>query len=188
MTSKLNLQDSLVISMSNVLVKKPDQRSTFDHVVVQEVEKVLMDEVTRLRTVVAEGDPASVQRASAVEAARADVQAAEKAAEEVAGALEAAKAVENDHVTKRAEAAKELKLFMPSFKEAVRSRDSLQVVLDTFDNGPFASYQKLRDFVSTPQEPVSVEAKAEDGPEPALAEPKIAEPELGDVETARLGA
>merc|ERR1711948_196021 len=127
---------------------------------------------------------ASVQRASAVEVARAEVQAAEKAAEEVAGALEAAKAVENDHVTKRAEAAKELQTFMPSFKEAVRSRDRLQVVLDNFDNGPFASYQTLRDFVSTPQQPVSVEAKADDGPEPALVEPKDAEPKLGNVEAA----
>mmetsp|Transcript_95408 Transcript_95408/g.270065 ORF Transcript_95408/g.270065 Transcript_95408/m.270065 type:complete len:387 (-) Transcript_95408:153-1313(-) len=152
MAGKVELQESLAASFRTALGKKPAERGPFDSIAVQEVEKALKAEVSRLRDVVAEFGRTSVEKASAVEAARAEVEVAEGVEKERAAAMDAASARVNESTTVHTEAAKEVHVFKPAYAEAVRVRDRARSDLDAFLEGPFAMFEKLKDRVSTPPE------------------------------------
>lgn len=144
---KFNIPDAITCSLPAILAKKNDQRSSFEQEVVQEAERIIREDIARIQGAVRDG-PATIQEA-------------ENTAQERAKALEVAQTLQTERKAAQKEAAQALREFMPTFKEAVKSRDSLKCKLEAFVVGPLAAFEILRDRVSTPPELESTMAEVD---------------------------
>jgi len=137
--SRLQVESSLVSACPLALAKKLEERGPFDEVVCQEVRRVFEQEVGRIRSLVEEGLPAAADRAAAVAAVQAQVDAANSDANQRKSAFAEAREKRTDQKKVKDEAVAAVRAHEPALKQAAlmleaaeASRDCVVKVLANF--------------------------------------------------------
>jgi len=158
---------SLIAVLPNVLMKEPAARGEFDAVMMQNLDGALAESFAAVEAELKPLEPAKATRASEVAAAQAAYDAAKEArdaAKEEHKKSSAAVAAA-DNSLKAAEGAE--KHFAETFKTAETKKKSAEQELGKFQEGPLATFSKLKDQKTPPPPP---EPEAEAGTEGAPAE------------------
>jgi len=144
----LDLEESFMVSAPSSCMKTPDQRGSFDNVVLQALEQALLDRATQIKDVVSNRSPESVAREVGVQKAEEQL-AVDRAAQEKA-------------TTDLATAQKDVELGTTTLKEveqAVAKCDvdvkatsevceKFRAIQEEFEQGPLTSFRASRDGIA----------------------------------------
>lgn len=145
LAKKISCDDSLLTSIPSSGGKKPSERGGFDAMVVDQMEASLKGAVAKLETELAEGAPASADRAAAVSQATSKLEgaraAAQQAAEELAAADEAV--VNAQNALKLAEDA--VKAFKAEYDSAMKAKEDKEVEVNNWKDYHTLCFNCLRE-------------------------------------------
>jgi chromosome segregation ATPase len=153
-----DMEESLLIALPSTCAKSKEHRGTFDHVVLDELEKAICAKIASLDNTVRAETPAAVERATATEAAQKDYDAKKDAQMQAVSAFEAAQKEQGDRelvVSKAQQAFAELQ---PQIDAASGLVDKVKLALEAFVAGPMAGLKALN--VATSTTPASEAATA----------------------------
>lgn len=148
----LDLDESLAIALPSSCSKNKEHRGGFDGVVLSELEKALCAKIELLGKAAEDEKPKIAEcKASVVasETALAQKNGAEKAA---SSELDAARAAREAATTDLSKAKEEHSSIAPGIKQVTGKRDGLMLELNTFEKGPLATFETLRDKSSMQEE------------------------------------
>jgi len=126
---ELGLEAQLISSATIALKKMPDQRGSFDGIVVTQVNEQLGTAIETLVEQLDNGEAAKAERAAKVEACKQRVDAATAHGEVCQEQLKAAKAALKEAEVARKAAEKAVKDFGPEMQEATAKADAAEAVL-----------------------------------------------------------
>eukprot|EP00747_Dinoflagellata_sp_TGD_P182959 gnl/TRDRNA2_/TRDRNA2_37545_c0_seq1.p1 gnl/TRDRNA2_/TRDRNA2_37545_c0~~gnl/TRDRNA2_/TRDRNA2_37545_c0_seq1.p1 ORF type:complete len:416 (-),score=140.20 gnl/TRDRNA2_/TRDRNA2_37545_c0_seq1:318-1505(-) len=152
LVAKMDMEESMAMSLPTACIKKPEDRGTFDNMIFDEFEKVIVAKIADLHAKIAQGAPAAAQRSEAVAAAEAAVEEAKATVQTTATSLSAASAEEKEQSDALKAAEKAVKDFTPNFKKATQVRDELVLELEVYDEVQIAGFNKLKEFVEKKEE------------------------------------
>jgi len=174
--------ESLVTALPSTCIKAPADRSTFDNMVIDQLQTLLVARVKQLSSDIEAEKPAKAQRAAEVATAQQALKDAEiaqqKASDDTASALSAQK----DSLAVLELAKTDVTAFKPTLREAKEAADEAQAELELFhDNCRVACFDSLKMKVSVEPMKVSVEptpshveiAKGEDLPSATVTDVTI---------------
>jgi len=175
----IELEDSMMSALELPLLKKPDQRGSFDAVILEQLSLQLAEKKAVLEKKLAEEAPAREQRAEAVKAAQDNHDAAKVASETAASELNEAKEGESAAKSAAATAEHAVGSLTAELRAAAKKLDAARKELEGFRSGPLASFQELLERTAPapePEEPAEA-APAEAAPAEAAPaeEPKATE-------------
>jgi len=154
---KAGCEDTLLSSVPSALKAAPAERGVFSSMVVGQLEESLSKCVDTLATKIADGDTAKLQRASAVEEAKAALDRAACKKGSTASALAEAKAAQKEATAALKEAKASLKSFDPEMKQAASDLKDATDILSRFVESPNAAFQELKDRATpAPEKPMEV--------------------------------
>jgi len=171
---KICFDHSMAEASQVALQKVPDKRTTFDQLVLTQVDADLSRRVAALEATLAEGLPSKEARQAAVDVAHSVVEAADSKRSSSIGAKDAA---ENEEVALRKsckEASQSVQHHALEVEKAVLSRDAAKERLAAFQEGPLAAFRELKERSTPPpvveEEPAAhVLAAAQDDSMPPTA-------------------
>merc|ERR1719230_1028432 len=152
--ARAGLEDSLIKSLHLPLSKAPDQRGSFDGVVLKSLEEAIEEKLAKLSSEIEAFGPAKEECAAKVKEAQ---EAHDSAKEASDSAVEAsAEAKKAEEVAKQAAAAaqKSTKSLVSDLAAAAKSLDEAKEALSTFQSGPLAAFNELKDRTAPQPEPV----------------------------------
>eukprot|EP00747_Dinoflagellata_sp_TGD_P089565 gnl/TRDRNA2_/TRDRNA2_164371_c0_seq2.p1 gnl/TRDRNA2_/TRDRNA2_164371_c0~~gnl/TRDRNA2_/TRDRNA2_164371_c0_seq2.p1 ORF type:complete len:401 (+),score=148.37 gnl/TRDRNA2_/TRDRNA2_164371_c0_seq2:94-1296(+) len=172
---KLDLEESMVTSLPAAAAKKPDERGTFDSMIFDEFEKILVAKIADLKAKIAEGAPAAAKRSEAVTKAGAAVDDAKAKVTGSATQLSAAQAEEKEQADVLKAAEKAVKDFAPTFKKATQARDQLVCELELFNDWSLTSFNTLKEHIEKKDEemPSEEQGASVEGSEEAPASEEV---------------
>jgi len=158
--TKAGLEDSLIKSLHLPLSKAPDQRGSFDGVVLKSLEEAIEEKLAKLSSEIEAFGPAKEERAAKVKEAQDAHDAAKAASESAADTL--AEAIKAEETAKEAAAAakKSLKSLAADIANAAASLDEAKEALSTFQSEPLAAFNELKDRTLPQPEPEKPEEAA----------------------------
>jgi len=169
---KIEIESTLLTALPSTCAKSKEKRGTFDHLVLQELDKAFNAKIAALgEAIVAEG-PSSAQREASVQAAEKDNDAKKAAREHAASESEAANKDLSDREAALANAKKNMDEFQPQVDEVTARLSDARVALANFEAGPLTNFASFKTRVAAvPEEspkkepePVAEEAPAEEAP------------------------
>jgi len=161
--AKAGLEDSLVQCVHLPLSKAPDQRGSFDGVVLKSLEEAIAEKLAKLNSEIAAFGPAKEERAAKVKEAQEAHDAAKQASDSATDALAEAKKAEEAANQAAAAAKKSAKSLDSELANAAKSLQEAKEDLSTFQSGPLAAFNELKDRTAPQPEPEeSGEAPAAD--------------------------
>mmetsp|Transcript_114627 Transcript_114627/g.319192 ORF Transcript_114627/g.319192 Transcript_114627/m.319192 type:complete len:354 (-) Transcript_114627:126-1187(-) len=149
---RLSLDQSLRVAMPAVAAKLPAERGTFDHLVLDQLEKALTSKVQELREQLEAGKPAMEERASAVQAAQSSSNAAEERQQAASAALAAAREQRGQAATALSEAEAAVAAFVAGRGAAKAAREEKDAALQNFIGYNVECFTMLRDKAAAPAE------------------------------------
>jgi len=167
---------SLLEAMQLPLAKKPDQRGSFDNVILVQLDQHIATKVAALEAELAQAAPAREQRAAIVTAAKEAEAVAKSASDTAAGELKTAKEAEAAAKSALGTAKEAVENFEGELAAAAKSLDKARAKLENFRTGAMASFIELQERTAP--------APPADEPVPAAEEPAPAE-ELAAASTAQ---
>lgn len=124
--------ESLVTALPSTCIKPPADRSTFDNMVIEQLESSLTSRLTQLTTDMETAKPAKAQRAEGVEKARQMLKEAEDAQHKASDETTLALAAQKDVIAVLEIARKDVATFKPTLRKAKESADEAQAELELF--------------------------------------------------------
>eukprot|EP00931_Biecheleriopsis_adriatica_P112929 TRINITY_DN877_c0_g1_i4.p1 TRINITY_DN877_c0_g1~~TRINITY_DN877_c0_g1_i4.p1 ORF type:complete len:393 (-),score=160.08 TRINITY_DN877_c0_g1_i4:297-1415(-) len=159
----LELEDSLLAALELPLSKKPEQRGSFDAVILEQLDLQIAGKKAALEAKLAEAAPAREERAASVKAAQ-DAHDAAKAASDAAEAESSTAKKEEAAAKAAAAAAKDsMASLTTELMEAAQLLDAAREQLQEFRSGPLSTFKELLEHTApVPEAPLpEVEAPAE---------------------------
>jgi len=150
--SKLSIEESMKIALPSGLQKKPEDRGTFDTLVVNQVEEVFTKKIAELQEILAAGAPEQEERQKAVDAAQAAVEAAEATAAEATAKLAESEAAQQAAEAALEAAAAAVEGYESEYAEATAARDKLKEALETFQSTSVKNFNELKEKISKKKE------------------------------------
>jgi len=140
----IEIESTLLTALPSSVGKAKDKRGTFDHLVLQELDKAFNAKIAALAAAVLAEGPASEQRNAAVQAADKDLDA--KKADVVQADAESQAALKELHEREGAhEAASQAIVdFHPKVAEVTERVSIARTALEQFEAGPFANFLILQ--------------------------------------------
>jgi len=149
---QLKFEPSMLTSLPAVLLKAPDQRGSFDTLVLENVETALKKEIATVNEVLAVGEPAKAARHATVAAAAAALEAGEAASatrkESTKEAVKAANAEQRSAQESTNVAEASVTAFGPELKALVKGVEEAQKELAHHEKGALAYFKDLEAAVS----------------------------------------
>jgi chromosome segregation ATPase len=168
--ARAGLEDSLVESVHLPLCKAPDQRGSFDGVVLKCLEEAIEEKMAKLSSDIEAFGPAKEERAAKVKEAQEAHDAAKEASESAINALAEARKAEATAKEAAATAKKSAKSLGSDLANAAQCLDESKAELSNFQNGPLAAFIELKNrTVPQPEPQVSAEAPQPEPQESAEA-------------------
>jgi Flp pilus assembly protein TadG len=148
LATKLQLEDSLLEAMPNVLLKRPDARHSFDQMVFDQLGECLRKRIADLEADLASQASGTEERKAVVTSAEVVLQAAKAAREVAAEELRKAEATRDELQLAKKAADQELKKHVPMQKQATKAVEKKQWDMECFGLA-VDTYQEFRDRSST---------------------------------------
>jgi len=137
------IDDSLVASIHLPLAKKPENRGSFDGVVLQKLDEAIAQKFATLDESIANVAPDKEARAAVVKTAQGVHDAAKEASEAAAVALAEAKQAEADAKKALEEAKKSAANLGAELASAAKTLDKATGALESFKSGALANFNEL---------------------------------------------
>jgi len=162
---KIEIESTLLTALPSTCAKSKEKRGTFDHLVLQELDKAFNAKIAALgEAIVAEG-PASAQREASVQAAEKDHDAKSTQNLHAASESEAANKELSAREAALATAKTNVDEFGPQVDEVTERLSDARVALANFEAGPLTNFASFKTRVAAlPEEPAAEEAPAEEAP------------------------
>jgi chromosome segregation ATPase len=174
---------SLMEASIKVLQKAKDDRGEgFDETCLSQLKASFASSVSTLQAQVAEGAPAKAARAAVVQEAADATASAEKTQEQLVEEAKKAKEAKEAAAEVVKNAKESLSSFLPDLKTAGAAVDTAKAKLQSFIEGPLASYEQLKDLTEETFKEPEVEAEEEKPAEVAAASEKADEAPQEDAE------
>jgi len=157
--TSLLVDESLFTAMPASLKKIPQERGSFDAMVVAQIQEVFAKLAYTVTASIEAAGPAAAQREAAVHAAEHGLAAARDMQLRLSLNLRAALAAAEEAQVALDKTKEELASFMPTLSAAQAIQDEKSVSLEVFRSHNLGSFQRLRDRVATKE--VVVEASEE---------------------------
>jgi len=148
MVKGIGLDDSLAAALPSASVKKPGERGGFDNIIMSETEKFFAKRIETIETELASAAPAKIERAAAVDAAKAAHEIAKKQFQDKAVELAAAVEEESEAAAAVTQALDASKKFEPELRSSTKARNAAKLKLDIFTDITVDAYETLRTRVS----------------------------------------
>lgn len=155
---EFKFDSSMLTSLPSAILKRPDQRGSFDVLVISQAAEELQKHVAGLEQVLAAGAPPKQQRADKVAQTSAASEAAVAAAQAAKDALKAAQGEEKEAEQAKKAAAKAVQSFMPEMKQVASGLDELKTELDAMKDGPVTAFLALLERTEIVPEAPAAEA------------------------------
>eukprot|EP00933_Yihiella_yeosuensis_P066773 TRINITY_DN7122_c0_g1_i1.p1 TRINITY_DN7122_c0_g1~~TRINITY_DN7122_c0_g1_i1.p1 ORF type:complete len:451 (+),score=192.96 TRINITY_DN7122_c0_g1_i1:64-1416(+) len=168
------MDESLKSATESTLMKKPENRGSFDSTVIDELDKCFQSKVAELEGVLAAGRPEIEARATAVVNASAALEAAEAAQRQASEKLLAAKATQKDTAAELKTAKAAVVDYQPEYQKATEIRDQEQQKLQLFVEVNMGTFEQLKSRISARKQR---EIKAAEAAAAAAAAAEAAEAE-----------
>jgi len=139
-----DFDESLLIGLPGALSKKPDDRSTFDNMVLQAFESQVMTKVAEAEKSIAEEMPGREARAAVVSSARQAHEAVKDRQTASLNELTAAQTSLREGEGYVREAQRSVQSFGQEIQRLMTSKEHAETRLATFRQGPLAAFQDLR--------------------------------------------
>ncbi|CAE7454496.1 unnamed protein product [Symbiodinium sp. CCMP2456] len=139
---------SLITAAPATLLKPPEERGSFDQIVLEQLEATFTAKLTEFETQLAEAAPAAEARAEEVQKAQSAHEAAESKQKEVSEELCAAKEAQKDANAVVAAAKKAVADYRPDYQAATETRDAKKEELETYVDGSLATFKELKERIS----------------------------------------
>jgi len=151
--------NALLTSLPSALSKKPEDRGSFDGLVVNQLEKALTENAEKLAATLEAAAPAKQARADKVAEAQAVLEAASTKVKDCQEAVKSSEAALKEAEATSKAANKAVKQFGPEMKQTEASLNEAKEELETFVSGAKATFQELVDKSNVvPPEPEAEEA------------------------------
>eukprot|EP00930_Biecheleria_cincta_P001020 TRINITY_DN102191_c0_g1_i1.p2 TRINITY_DN102191_c0_g1~~TRINITY_DN102191_c0_g1_i1.p2 ORF type:complete len:380 (+),score=153.58 TRINITY_DN102191_c0_g1_i1:78-1217(+) len=167
--------NALLTSLPSALSKKPEERGSFDGLVVNQLEKALTENAEKLAATLEAAAPAKQARADKVAEAQAALDAVTAKVKDCQEAVKNAEAALKEAETTSKASAKSVKQFGPEMKQTEASLSEAKENLESFASGAKATFQELVDKSSVVPEAEAAPA-ADEAAAPAEAEAAEAAP------------
>lgn len=155
LASKLT-DESLVTALPSTCIKPPAERSTFDNMVVDQLESSLTSKLTQLSADIETAKPAKAQRAADVEKAQLILKEAEDAQRKASDETTSALSAQKDTLAVLEVAKSEVAAFKPLLKKAKEAADEAQAEAELFQDNCRQHFTSLA-TAETPKVEVAVE-------------------------------
>jgi len=144
----LRIDQAMLTSLPAALGKSPEDRGTFDNLVVEQFESLLREKIAALDAALKDAEPAKQERVAKVEAAKAAVDACMNTV--TACQDEAVKASEEKHAAEETTkvAAKAFKSLGAEIKAAEAALEAEKKYWNRFEHGALAAFQELKELDS----------------------------------------
>lgn len=153
--------ESLVTALPSTCIKAPDDRSTFDKMVIEQLESSLKSRLTQLIADIETAKPAKAERAEGVETARQMLKEAEDAQQKSSEETTIALAAQKDAFAALELARKDVATFKPMLRKAKEGADEAQAELELFhDNCRIGCFDMLKTKVSVVETPAPIVAES----------------------------
>jgi len=140
----LCLDDSLMTALPAACARQIAERGAFDKMVLDQLEKSLVDKAGELQKTLDESAPAAAERAAAVEAAEAELETAKAKQKEAADELVNAQK-SSAEASKAVDAAKAaVKTFVPDYQKATAALDACVESLNKFKEHNMVCFETLK--------------------------------------------
>jgi len=151
---KIDMEASLLKAIPSVCSKSKEDRGSFDDVVLQELGKALTSKLTALSDAIAAETSASVERATALQAAESDNIAKKEAQQQAHDVLTAAMKEQSDREAALTAAKQAVENFQPQVDTMTKMVEKARAAAAKFESGPLASFitYKTRVAVEPPAE------------------------------------
>jgi hypothetical protein len=128
--------ESLMTALPSTCIKSPGDRSSFDNMVMDQLEASFTSKLTQLNADIEAEKPAKAKRAADVAAAQQALKEAEDAQQKASDATTAALSAQKDTLAVFELAKKDVAAFKPQLRKAKEAADEAQAEVDLFhDNG-----------------------------------------------------
>lgn len=148
--------ESLVTALPSTCIKPPAERSTFDNMVVDQLESSLTSKLTQLSADIETAKPAKAQRAADVEKAQLILKEAEDAQQKASDDTTSALSAQKDTLAVLEVAKSEVAAFKPLLKKAKEAADEAQAEAELFHDNCRQHFTSLS-AAETPKVEVAVE-------------------------------
>jgi len=160
---KIEIESTLLTALPSCCAKSKEERGTFDHLVLQELDKSFKAKIAALGDSVAAAAPAAVQHDAAVVAAGNNHDATKVAQATAAAENEAADKEHADCEAALSNAKTAVEDFKPKLEAIVQTGASAQASFSEFVTGPFACFYQFK-LPAVPEEAPAEEAATEAAP------------------------
>jgi len=164
------LDGSLLEAMLLPLAKNPEQRGSFDMVILEQLDQQIAAKVAGLEDELAQAAPAREQRAAAVKAVQEAHDAAKSASDLAVGELKSVKDFEAAAKSALGAAKEAIENFAGELEKAANDLDKARAKLANFRSGALATFNEFRERIS-PAPPADEPAPAAEEPATANASP-----------------
>jgi hypothetical protein len=154
--------ESLVTALPSTCTKPPADRSTFDNMVMDQLETSLTSRLTQLSADIEAEKPAKAQRAADVAAAQQVLKEAEDAQQKASDATTAALSAQKDTLAVLEIARSDVAAFKPQLRKAKEAADEAQAEVDLFHDNCRQHFSFLAAQTTKVEEVVSTTAKVEE--------------------------
>jgi len=149
--------ESLVTALPSTCIKPPAERSTFDNMVIDQLESSLVSRLTQLTTEIEAEKPAKAQRAAEVATAQQKLKEAEDAQQKTSDDTASALTAQKDSLAVFEIAKTDMAAFKPTLRKAKEAAEEAQAELELFhDNCRVGCFDALKMHVSVKATPVEV--------------------------------
>lgn len=164
---KIDIESTLLQALPSSCAKAKDKRGTFDHLVLENLKTAFNAKIAALSQAIEAEGPASIQRASDLAGAEADLTAKTAAREQAASECDAAGKEQSDRESALKAAKQAVEDFQPNLKDTTARLAASEKAFAEFEATPFANFASLKSRVAAVPEaeeaPVDT-AAADDAP------------------------
>lgn len=168
---------SLITAAPATLLKPPEERGSFDQIVLEQLEANFTAKLTEFETQLAEAAPAAEARAEEVQKAQSTHEAAESKQKEASVELCAAKEAQKEANAVVAAAKKAVADYRPDYQAATATRDAKKEELETYVDGSLATFKELKERISAKKRRELAAAAKEEAAKALAEEAPAEEPE-----------
>jgi hypothetical protein len=154
----IEVESSLLIALPSSCAKAKDQRGSFDNVVLEELEKAIINKVTALGETVAAAMPAASDREATIQASEKDYDAKKSKQKELATEFEAAQKDLTDRNVALSSAKKAVLELQPQIDASTELMDKAKLALAEFEAGTMSGFVSYRSATSKSAEAAPAEA------------------------------
>lgn len=161
LAKKLSFDESLTSSLSGSLSKKPDERTQFDGMVLQQFEVGVSEKLQQLAAILETGSISVADCVSAVNSAQSEFEKRKGVSDAAAAVLQAAQSEHRSCMSALQVASDAIEKYLPDLKRACDDHEAKVEELKNFQEWNVFCYKSLKERVSTKRSKEFAEVDAE---------------------------